>query len=288
MKRRLGRTDLQLFPIGLGAMPLSIEGRPDERQSIAVIHAAIAAGVDLIDTANVYCLDDNDIGHNELLIRKALDSFPGGAKQVLVATKGGLRRPKGDWVTEGSPKSLRAACEKSLLDLGVEAITLYQLHAPDDRIPFEDSVGELARLQKEGKIVHLGLSNVNEDELEAALHIARIESVQNRCNPFDQSDIRNRFIERCASHGITYLAYSPVGGGNGHKLLAQNTKLRELTQKYDATPYMLTLAWLLSKGPNVIPIPGASRVSSIESSVRAASLSLSAEDIATIDRLSPF
>lgn len=287
-QRALGKTGIHVFPIGLGGMPLSAEGRPSEEQAIEVILAGINAGVTLIDTADVYCLDETDIGHNERLIRKALDRLPAGrASDVVVATKGGLRRPGGDWTTDGSPAHLREACERSLRALGTDSIALYQFHAPDDRVRFEDSVGELARLQREGKIRHLGLSNVNEIELEAALEITRIETVQNRCNPLQQSDIKNGMIALCAAHEITYLPYSPVGGSRGHRLLAQNPILGELSRSYGASPYQLTLAWLLSKGSNVVPIPGASRPASIQASAQSVSLRLSPEDLAKIDRVSP-
>src|SRR5690606_23709592 len=134
--------------IGLGGMPLSIQGRPDEAQAIAVIHAALDAGITFIDTADAYCLDDGEIGHNERLIAKALAAWP--SARVVVATKGGLERPGGRWETNGRPEHLRAACERSLAALGVEQIELYQLHAPDSAVPFAESVGALADLRREG------------------------------------------------------------------------------------------------------------------------------------------
>jgi diketogulonate reductase-like aldo/keto reductase len=148
-------------------------------------------------------------------------------------------------------------------------------------------VSELARLQKEGKIVHIGLSNVSEEEIQIALSIARIESVQNRCNPFQQTDIRNGLIDFCLEREISYLPYSPVGGSHSYRLLGQNPTLIDLCNKYSATPYSLTLAWLLSKGENVIPIPGASRVESIQNSVTAVSLEIEPDDLETLDHLSP-
>ena len=135
MKRAIGNTDIEVFPIGLGAMPLSLRGRPKEEQARAVILAALAAGVDFIDTANCYCVDNSDFGHNERLIAKVLRDA-GSAARITIATKGGLTRPQGRWETDGRPASLRKACEQSLESLGVDNIDLYQYHTPDTAVPF--------------------------------------------------------------------------------------------------------------------------------------------------------
>jgi aryl-alcohol dehydrogenase-like predicted oxidoreductase len=262
---------------------MSIAGRPDEAQSSATVAAALEAGVDFIDTANVYCLDDRDIGHNERLIAKVVKAS--GRKNVLIATKGGLARPNGDWTNDARPAFLRESVEKSLKALGVEAIGLYQLHAPDPKVPLEDSMGELKRLQDEGKLVHLGLSNVDEDELRRALKVARVESVQNRCNPFDSADYTGGLLKACAGHGITYLPYSVVGGHRGQRKVGDHPLLAELGRKHGASPYAVTVAWHLAKGPAVLPIPGASRPGSIRDSASAVALKLDAADIAAIDAL---
>src|SRR6185369_4780054 len=148
MKRELGRTGIQVFPVGLGGMPLSLESRPPEARALEVLKASLDAGVDFIDTANVYCPDNNDLGHNERLIRKALEQNR-KTDSVVVATKGGCDRRGADWLRNGDPKFLRRSCEASLRELKANAITLYQLHAPDTKVPFADSVGELARLKQE-------------------------------------------------------------------------------------------------------------------------------------------
>ena len=158
--RELFRGGPRVFPLGLGGMPLSITGRPSEEQAVRTIHAALDAGMDLIDTADVYCLDDADMGHNERLIARALRQWKGG-RNVLVATKGGLRRPKGEWTRDASHQRMRSACEASLKALGVGTIDLYQLHAPDEKVRFEDTLGALADLRKAGKVRLVGLSNVN-------------------------------------------------------------------------------------------------------------------------------
>lgn len=283
-KRRLGRTEFTLNPIGLGAMPLSIQGRPDEGQALKVIEAALNGGVDFIDTANAYCLDDSETGHNERLLSKAIKTTKSKEK-VVIATKGGCVRPYGDWGVDASPKSLRAACDKSLKDLGVSKIDLYYLHAPDARVPFADSIGELSNLKSEGKISHIALSNVTVAQIKEALSMTRIEAVQNRCNPIQRMDLTNGVLELCKKEEIAYVAHSPVGGHRGHVALAQHPFLRELSTKYGQSVYTICLRWLLSLGENIFVIPGASKISSITDSLKAAEFSLSPEDIQKIGLL---
>lgn len=284
MRRNLGKTNLELFPIGLGAMPLGIRGAIPAQAAIDVIHAAIDAGINFIDTANVYCTDNQDIGLNERTIAKALESPD--SNSVIVATKGGLVRPQGRWERRGSPQHLRSACEKSLQDLNVEVITLYQLHAPDPLVPFVDSVGELARLQSEGKILNVGLSNVGQDLLDEAMDITTIASVQNRCSVYHTEDLDNGFVDYCREKSITYIAYSPVGGGSGHTLLSSDSVLSDLAAKHESTVYQIVLAWLLQKSNNILPIPGAGRISSAVSSAHAVNVNLSEGDMQRIDGIS--
>lgn len=281
MRRAIDGTGLQVFPVGLGAMPLSIQGRPDGARARAVLAAALDAGVELIDTADSYCLDDADFGHNERLIGQVLREC--GATGAVVATKGGVQRPGGDWVTNGRPEHLRAACEASLERLGVDAIRLYQLHAPDPDVPYEDSVGELARLRDEGKIEHVGLSNVSEGHVRRAQSIVPVVSVQNRCNILDKRDLANGFLDFCAAQGLTYIAYAPVGGHNGHVRLGRVDALNDIARQHGTTVYCIALAWLLAKGEHVIPIPGASRPESIHASASAARLALAPEELARLD-----
>ena len=283
MKRKLGNTNLEVFAVGLGAMPLGIRGTLPLTDAVEVIHAALDAGMEFIDTANVYCTDNQDIGLNERTIALALQSID--SSNVVVATKGGLVRPQGRWERRGSPQHLRSACEKSLQDLNLEAITLYQLHAPDSLVPFSDSVGELARLQSEGKILNIGLSNVSRDLVDQAMSITTITSVQNRCNVYHQLDLRSGFVDYCKRNSITYIAYSPVGGGSGHLALRDELVLTELAKKYDATVYQVVLAWLLHQSDNILPIPGAGRISSAVSSAHAINVVLSSEDAERIDVL---
>ncbi|MBN8611393.1 MAG: aldo/keto reductase [Deltaproteobacteria bacterium] len=277
--RTLGPTGIEVSLLGLGGMPMSISGRPAEAQSIAVIHRALELGVTLIDTADVYCLNDDDLGHNERVIAKALATYAGDRSRVLVATKGGLERPNGAWTVNGRPAHLRQACERSLRALHVERIALYQLHAVDDRVPIEDSVGELARLRSEGKIEHLGLSNVDANEIDRAIAIAPIVSVQNRFHVRDRRGaIDNGALAKCQALGLAFLPYSPVGGSRGKSRLGQDPTLLRIASKHGASPHEIALAWLLGLTPSLLPIPGASKVSSIESSVRAAAITLDDDD----------
>jgi aryl-alcohol dehydrogenase-like predicted oxidoreductase len=272
----LGRTGRSVTRIGLGGMPLSIEGRPERDDAKAVVQRAVRLGVDFIDTADVYCLHDGEIGHNERLIREALEEI-GAVGRVLVATKGGMTRPEGRWEHNGRPAHLRAACERSLRALGVEEIDLYQLHAPDPRVPFEESVGEISRLREEGKARSVGISNVTLEQLRSAMEIVEVTSVQNRFNPWDRSAEETGLIRYCDEERITFLPYSPVGGGRRVELLRESEALQALGSRSGATPEELVLGWILSRSTSLVPIPGASRTESIESSVRAEALSLNAE-----------
>lgn len=283
MRRSLGTSGRKVFPIGLGAMPMSVRAERDEAAGVRVILAALEEGVELIDTADAYCLNDDDTGHNERLIAKALAEWRG--HEVVVATKGGVVRPGGSWGRCGRPEHLKRACEQSLKALGVERITLYQLHAPDPTVPFADSVGALADLRREGKIEHVGLSNVSVEEIEVARAIVPIVSVQNRLNLFDREALEHGVVAHCEAHDIAFLPFAPVGGGNGRLRTKENAVVNEIAREHGASPYEIALAWLLAKSPLIIPIPGASKPENIRSSVRAASLVLRGEDIRRLDEI---
>jgi aryl-alcohol dehydrogenase-like predicted oxidoreductase len=284
LQRSLGNSGKTVTAIGLGAMPLSLERRPDAAAAYNVIKAFVDGGGNFIDTANVYCMDDNDIGHNEQLIHSALERL-GKAHEIIVGTKGGLTRPKGRWETNASPQWLRASCEKSLRDLNTDCIFLYQLHAPDPAVPLTESVGELARLRTDGKIRHIGLSNVNVNEIRQALTVTPILSVQNRCNILERKSFKQGVVELCRQEGITFIPHSPVGGHFDHARLAAHKSIKHIAQKYGVSSYQIMLAWLLQQGEHILPIPGASKVSSIEDSLKAMSLRLGKDDIQTLDTL---
>ncbi len=279
LTRRFGPTDFTTTAIGLGGMPLSIKGRPDETAGIEVIHAALDAGMRLIDTADVYCLDHEDIGHNEALIANAVADWQvaNPSAEILIATKGGLERPDGSWTRNAHPDHLKRACEASLRALGVDQIAVYQLHAPQEPlVPFEDTIGALADLQREGKVKHIGLSNVEVDHIRRARAMVEIVSVQNRCHPLDTAVFKNGVFDECAREGIAFMPYSPVGGWKDRKAIQCHSALGRVADQLDASCEEIAIGWLMHLGENVFPIPGASKIRSAQSSARAGSLDLSA------------
>ncbi len=281
--RKLGPDGPKVGVIGLGGMYLSIDsgkgGRPSEADAIRTIHAALDAGETLVDTADVYCIDEKDYGHNERLIAKAVGKRDG----ITIATKGGLRRPGGSWTRDARPEHLRQACEASLVALGRDTIDLYQLHAPDPKVKLADSVGALAKLREAGKIRQVGLSNVSVHEIQEAEKIVPIASVQNRWNPGDRSVEEDGVLAYCTEKKIAFLPYSPFGGARGAASLADSGSLAEQAKKRNVSPHRLVLAWMLAKSPVVIPIPGARRVASVEDSAAASSLELSGADVREIE-----
>jgi aryl-alcohol dehydrogenase-like predicted oxidoreductase len=269
--------------IGFGGMPLSIQGRPDdEALAIRVIHAALEGGVTLIDTADVYCHDDTDIGHNERLIAKALRGWRGDRQGIVVATKGGMTRPGGSWQRLGRPEHLRQACERSLKALGVERIDLYQLHAPDPSVPFPDSIGALQDLQRSGKIRWVGLSNVTVEQIEEANSLVPVVTVQNRLSPFFREAVETGVVQACEGKGIGFLAYSPVGGGRLNRKLPSIGVLQPIAKRHGTSPHAVVLAWVLAQGGSVIVIPGARTVEHARDSLAAGDVELSPDEIAAI------
>jgi aryl-alcohol dehydrogenase-like predicted oxidoreductase len=281
-RRSLGLDAPPVSAVGYGGMHLSIKDRPPEEQGIRVIHAALDAGVTLIDTADVYCLDDKDIGHNERLVARALRSWPGNRDEIIVATKGGVTRPAGRWETDGRPQHLRNACERSLAALGVERIDLYQLHAPDPRVPLAESVGALAELKQEGKIRWVGLSNVSVLEIQQAEAVVRVTSVQNRLNPFFREALSEGVVDYCEERRMGFLAYSPTGGGRLNHKLPAHPVLQPMAARLGVTPHTLVLAWVLARSPAVIVIPSARTVEHTRDSAGAADLTLSEADLSEI------
>jgi aryl-alcohol dehydrogenase-like predicted oxidoreductase len=279
--RRLG--GLQVSAIGLGEMPMSLAGRPDEAQSIRTIHAALDAGVTLIDTADAYCIDQTEVGHGERLVAKALAAWPGDRDRVLVATKGGHTREGGEWNLDGRPEHLRQACEASLRALGVEAIGLYQFHRPDPKVPFAESVGAVAELKAAGKVRLVGLSNVSVDQIRQARQLVQVASVQNEFSPrFRRSEGELAF---CAAEGIAFLPWSPLGGiGRGRELGGRHRAFGEVAEAHGVSAQQVALAWQLAKAPAVIPIPGSSRPETITDSAAAAGLRLGEDELARLDR----
>ncbi|MDT4911962.1 MAG: hypothetical protein QOC66_1090 [Pseudonocardiales bacterium] len=282
-QRRIG--DLDVSAIGLGGMPMSIEGRPAEDRSIRTIHAALDAGITLIDTADAYHLTATDVGHNEILIATALATYGGDASDVLVATKGGHLRPgDGSWTLDGSPAYLKQAAEASLKRLGGDALGLYQFHRPDPTVPYADSIGAIRDLLDAGTIRMAGISNANVEQIRLANDIlgGRLVSVQNQFSPSFRSS--NPELELCDELGIAFLPWSPLGGitaagGLGDK----HTAFQEVAAEHGVSPHQVCLAWELAKSEQVIPIPGASRPETIRDSARSPELTLSADELARLD-----
>jgi pyridoxine 4-dehydrogenase len=268
---------LPVGQIGFGAMRITgpgIWGPPrDEGEAIVLLRRAVEKGVTFIDTADSY-----GPGISETLIAKALHPYPAG---LVVATKGGLVRPGADrWVTDCRPEHLRRACADSLQRLKLECIEVYQLHAVDHRIPIEDSIGALVDLHREGKIRHIGVSNVSERELSRARAAASIVSVQNHYNLRDRSS--DRLIDICAEAGMAFIPWCPLGAG---RLASPNSLLGRIAQSHGATPSQISLAWLLQRSPVMLPIPGTSSIAHLEENLAAASIRLTSDEFRTIASL---
>ncbi len=269
------------LPLGLGTMRLESE------DAIGILHRALDGGIRLFDTADVYGPDPGDPGANERLLAEALRTWSGDRSEVVVATKGGLVRRGKEWIPDGRARHLKEACEASLRNLGVEALDLYQLHAPDPSVPFATSLRALEALKREGKVREVGLSNVGLEDLEAAREILEISSVQVALSPLDLTPLKNGLVELCMEKGIAVLAHSPLGGHRGRAKLERQAVLRQVAERRSASVQEVALAWLLALHPSVIPIPGASRMASLESILAASTLRLSAEDLEELEGAFP-
>jgi len=273
MHATLSLGDLSVHRLGFGAMRLcgpDVWGPPKDRAAAQrVLRRALELGVDFIDTADSY-----GPHADETLIAEALHPYPAG---LVIATKGGLLRPtRHAWDPDGRPEHLRRALEGSLARLKLERVDLYQLHAPDPKVPFAESVGCLAELQRAGKIRHLGVSNVSVAQLEQARRIAPIVSVQNRYNLEDRA--ADGVLAACARLGIAFLPWYPLGAGRALK----SARLKKVAARHGATPAQVALAWLLARSPVMLPIPGTASLAHLEENQRAAGLELSAEDLAAL------
>ncbi|MEO7746607.1 MAG: aldo/keto reductase [Actinomycetota bacterium] len=270
--------------IGLGGMPMSIEGRPDRERSVATIHAALDSGVTFIDTADAYHEHADEVGHNEELIAEALRRWGGDASSVLVATKGGHLRPgDGSWTQDGSPEHLKAAAQESARRLGAEAIGLYQFHRPDPKVPYAESVGAIRDLLDAGTIVQAGISNANPEQIREAQEVlgGRLVSVQNQFSPAFRSSQPE--LELCDELGIAFLPWSPLGGiAKAADLGSAFAPFAQVAADRGVSPQQVALAWQLALSPVVVPIPGSSRPETIRDSVQAADLELTADELASL------
>ena len=282
--RQLGPFDVSA--IGLGGMPMSQmngDQMPDEDQGVRTVHAALDAGVTFIDTADIYSPTWDTMGHNEVLIGKAVKSYGGSTDNLVIATKGGITRSEGDqWGRDGSIEYLRSAVQKSLTNLGVDVIDLYQWHRPDRWKVYGDVVGNFKTLQDEGLIKSIGISNANVEEIQVAIDVlgeGGLVSVQNEFSPKFRSSEKE--LEFCAEHGIAFLPWSPLGGtGGGARQVGEKyAAFAEIAADHGVSPQQVILAWELSLSEHVIPIPGARRPDSIIDSAKAADLVLSEDEL---------
>jgi pyridoxine 4-dehydrogenase len=269
--------DLSVNRFGFGAMRLTGEGiwgEPADREECKrVLRRVLELGINMIDTADSYGPEVS-----ERLIAETLYPYP---DELVIATKGGLTRPGPNrWVPNGRPEHLRAACEGSLKRLRVDRIDVYQFHRPDPQVPLEESVGALVQLKDEGKIRHIGLSNVTVDELEQAEKLTPIVSVQNRYSLFDRTS--ESVLEVCSQEEIAFIPWRPVEGGD---VIGAGGALGAIAMKYHATPTQIALAWLLAHSPVMLPIPGTSKVKHLEENLGAVALELAPAELAELDQL---
>lgn len=275
--------------IGLGAMPLSIEHRPDESRAVATVHAALDAGVTLIDTADSYHWHAGEEGHNERLVARALARYGGDTSGVLIATKGGRGRPgDGSWTVTATPEHLKRAARASAGRLGLDAIGLYQLHKPDPDVPWAESVGALRELLDAGTIRAAGISNVTTGQIREAYAILGdgLVSVQNQYSPAVRDSEPQ--LRLCTELGLAFLPWSPLGGISRSSLdgpsgpASAGTAFHRVAAAHGVSPQRVALAWLLARSPAVIPLPGASRPASITDSAGAVRLELTEAELAEL------
>ena len=283
--RQLG--PFKVSAIGLGAMPMSMNNDkvyPDESQAIATIHAALDAGITLIDTADIYAPSWDTMGHNETLVRKAMAAYGGSRDEVVIATKAGVTRSEGEkWGRDGSLPYLRSAVEKSLRNLGVDVIDVYQWHRPDRSITYGEGVENFKTLRDEGLVKTIGISNANVEEIQVAIDVLGpdgLVSVQNEFSP--KYRCSEKELEFCGERGIAYLPWSPLGGtgGGAREVGDRFAVFADIAADHGVSPQQVVLAWELSLSEHVIPIPGARRPQSITDSAKAADLVLSDEELA--------
>ncbi|HEY9665197.1 MAG TPA: aldo/keto reductase [Coleofasciculaceae cyanobacterium] len=283
--KQLGNTGVAVSAIGLGGMPLSLSSRPPESDAIAVIHRALDLGVTLIDTADSYCKDESDKHHNERLIHKALQSYHGVTSEVIIATKGGLMRPQGSWMRNGNPDHLRETIRVSFEALGgAKPIDLWQYHAPDTDYTIEEALAPAKEAVAQGLIRFVGVSNFSVEQIKRARDVVDVVSVQNQYNPWQRQPEFDGVLQYCETEGLTFFPWSPLGGSRRVGNLEDIRAIAELAKEKGASVYQIVLAWLRAKSHCIVPIPGASKISSIEGSVAAIEVQLSPSDVARIDQ----
>jgi len=283
--KQLGKTGVYVSAIALGGMPMSLSSRPPESESLQVIHRALDLGVTFIDTADSYCKDESDKHHNEKLIHKALQTYSGDASNVVVATKGGLMRPQGSWTRNGNPEHLRKTIRESFEALGGnKPIDVWQYHSPDPDYTIEGALKPAKEAVESGLIRFVGVSNFSVEQIKQARDVLEIVSVQNQYSPWYRQPEKDGVLKYCEQEQLTFLPWSPFGGSRRHSDLQDIKAIAQLAKEKGVSVYCIVLAWLRSKSPSILPIPGASKVSSIEDSVRAADVKLSDDEVQRIDQ----
>ena len=276
--RTFGEIGTFHVPVALGLLRLTGDDRPDDIEAEALIHLALNQGVRLLDTADVYCPDQDSTHFGEFLVQRALRSWNGPVDEVRVLTKAGLTRVGRGWRPNGRPEHLRTTVQQSLSALGVEQIYLLQLHIRDPGVPFEDTLGTLADLQREGLVKHLGLCNTSVPELRQAQNHFEVASVQNELSVLNLSSARSGLLQETASQSIPFFAYRPFGGLQKKKKLSAEAVLTPLAERHNRSPHQIALATLLEVSDNIIPLFGATRPASVKSSIEATSVVLDASD----------
>lgn len=279
MARNAGLLGQLQVPLAFGLLRLSTEDRPEREAAIALIHHALSAGIRVLDTADSYCLNDKELHYGEQLAVDALRSWSGPQDEVKIITKVGLARPKGKWLPAGSARQLRSAVEGSLRAFGAERLFLVQLHAKDSRVPYEETLAALAQLQREGKIEHLGLCNVSPAEIRQAQRHFEVKSVQCELSVMDRAAATSGVVELTRQLGIPFLAYRPLGGYAKVEKLEKNRALAPLVKRHRLPAYELAVAAVLSAAEHVIPLFGARRQISLDSTLRALSIQLDQQDL---------
>jgi aryl-alcohol dehydrogenase-like predicted oxidoreductase/histidinol phosphatase-like enzyme/predicted kinase len=274
-------------PAGLGCMRLSTDPDRQDARSIETLHAAFDAGVTLLDTADAYCLDQWDIGHNERLLARALAAWSGDRSRITVATKGGMTRPEGRWEPDGRARYLRTACERSCSALGVERISLYQLHAPDPQTPLSTSVRALAGLKRDGLIDTIGLSNVTVGQIEDARRITEISSIQVELSVWNDASILGGIVSYCIANRLQLLAYRPLGGRRSQARTKNHPVLQRIGADHGASPFDIAIAWLTDLSEVIVPLPGVTRVETAVAAARAQRIVLTESDRQQLDDAFP-
>ncbi|AFZ04069.1 aldo/keto reductase [Calothrix sp. PCC 6303] len=282
---QLAQTGISVSAIALGGMPMSIYDRPPESQSIDTIHRALDLGITFIDTADSYCKDESDKHHNEKLIYRALQTYKGDTSKVIIATKGGLMRPNQSWTQNGNPQHLRQTIRVSFEALGgKKPIDIWQYHSPDPQYTIEESLKAAKEAVDEGLIRFVGVSNFSVEQIKQARDVVDIVSVQNQYSPWQRQPEFDGVLDYCQQENLTFLPWSPFGGMRRHAGLQDMPVLAKLAQEKAVSVYCIVLAWLRSKSSCILPIPGASKASSVEDSVHAINVTLSQEEVESIDQ----